>query len=567
MERINIMSLHLARSHWLILILGFVLSLAVAPGAIAQDGEHGGEPIAIGENTIGDLTAENPAIAYAVTLEAPQVVDIQALALSPDFAPALQVFDASGLLIQAAPNTGLETVVRIRSLALGAGVYRVEVHSANGQPGQFVLGVQAGEAAPAPIPLMMGETVEDEAASDSPPARYSFTGAEATDLLLHVESEDSPRAPVVVLKDAETLETLAISGAVVAGMRYRILPGAIEYLVEVANSGSVDAQRYSICVQEDGGSGPFCEIGGSSAPTPTMTPFVPTPTPIPQQPQPLPPLPSTGACVVASLTGGAVNVRSGPSTQYPPLFQISGNALAAVTGRLADGSWFQVDVNGTIGWISSSVIRIGGQCGNVSVIVMTPTSATITPTWTPDGTTTVTPTWTPDGTTTATWTPTATDSGTTATPTWTPTFTETPAAVATLNFSLSPVYGSSALTSGFVPDPFSVGVSAGGPANVSYLGGGCSGYTTSAPTFSLNYTAGAFPLLRFYLIGSADTTMVINTPGGSYVCVDDSFGTLNPTIDFNSPANGRYDVWIGSFDAASSVGGTLYVTENTANHP
>ena len=178
-----------------------------------------------------------------------------------------------------------------------------------------------------------------------------------------------------------------------------------------------------------------------------------------------------------------------------------------------------------------------------------------------------TPTPEPSATLSATWTPTATDSGTTATPTWTPTFTETPAAVATLNFSLPPVYGSSALTSGFVPDPFSVGVSAGGPANVSYLGGGCSGYATSAPTFSINYTSGAFPTLRFYFIGSSDTTMIVNTPSGSYFCVDDSFGTLNPTLDFQSPSSGRYDVWIGAFNAGGSVGGTLYVTENSANHP
>jgi hypothetical protein len=136
-----------------------------------------------------------------------------------------------------------------------------------------------------------------------------------------------------------------------------------------------------------------------------------------------------------------------------------------------------------------------------------------------------------------------------------------------LNFSLPPVFGSTALTSGFVPDPFTVGVSSGGPVNVGYLGGGCTGFATSAPTFSVNYTSGAFPTLRFYFIGSGDTTMIINTPGSSYVCVDDSFGTLNPTIDFNNPSSGRYDVWIGSFASGASVGGTLHVTENTGNHP
>lgn len=564
------MAMH--RRHGVLLVILFALVFSIAaPPAFAQNGDSIPEPITLGENKVGEVTAENPVLAFEIALAQPQVLDIQALALSPGFAPALQVFDPFGLMIQVAPNASLETVVRVSTSDLAAGLYRIEVSSANGQPGQFVLGVQTGEALPAPEPLVPGETVEAEAGSAAPPQRYAFTGSDTDGMLLFVESRLATGAPVVALKDAETFETLAISGGLVAGVRYRIPPGAVDYVVEVANSGALDAQAYTVCVQIDGETGPFCETGIDSVPTPTVTPFVATPPPPPQQP--LPPLPSTGACVVASLTGGPVNVRSGPSTQFPPLFQLAGSALAAVTGRLANGSWYQVNVNGVVGWVSSSVIRIGGQCGSVTVIVPTPTTPatgdTATPTWTPDGTTTVTPTWTAtwtptDATPTPTWTATATDSGLTATPTATATL---PLLVETLNLSLPPVYGSAALASGFVPDPHTVGATAGGSAEVSYLGGGCTGYTTSAPSLSVNYTAGAFPILRFYFIGGADTTMIIHTPGGSYVCVDDSFGTLNPTIDFNTPSSGRYDIWIATFDSGGSTGGTLYVTESTANHP
>jgi hypothetical protein len=136
-----------------------------------------------------------------------------------------------------------------------------------------------------------------------------------------------------------------------------------------------------------------------------------------------------------------------------------------------------------------------------------------------------------------------------------------------LNFSLPAVYGSTALTSGFVPDPFSVGITAGGPVSSNYLGGGCYGFTTSAPTFSVNYTSGGATLLRFYFIGSGDTTMLINTPSGNFVCVDDSFGTLNPTLDFNNPSSGRYDVWVATYAEGASIGGALVTTEINGNHP
>jgi hypothetical protein len=218
-------------------------------------------------------------------------------------------------------------------------------------------------------------------------------------------------------------------------------------------------------------------------------------------------------------------VRSGPGTNYPAIGSLlPGNALNVV-GRNNSSSWYVVDYSGRQGWVAGSVVTLAGPCAALPFVPDPPT---------PVAPPTATPTFTPTTSTTATAT-------FTATPTYTPTSTATqaPTAVATLNFSLPPNYGSTALTSGFVPDPYSVGITSGGPVNVSYLGGGCTGFATSAPDFSVNYTSGAFPTLRFYFIGSGDTTMIINTPGGSYVCVDDSFGTLNPTIDFNSPSSGR----------------------------
>lgn len=563
-----------SRIHRLFVFLFLCLLALGAPAVDAQGGET--VPIGVGENQIGELTAESPALSYSVTLPEVQVIDVEVLSVSPGFAPALTVLDPSGLPFADLPNTAGETVVRAASLELAAGTYRIDVRSANEQMGQFVIRIQAGEPPPPPTPLVLGMALDAEVSAEATRQRYLFTGAETVAILAYVQPQvpepplegQSQTGPLVSLKEAETQAILASSGTRVAGVRYRIPPGEANYLIEVAHGGSREAEAFTVCVEREG-EGPACPpLGaGTPAPTPVNTPIAPAPTVAVPPPPPPPPLPSTGACVVASLTGGRVNVRNGPGTSYPVLYQLSGDALAAVTGRLLDNSWYQVTANSVTGWISTSVVRIGGQCASVPVVSLTPSPAmtSAAPTNTPAETPTPTTTGTSDtATPTATWTATWT---VTPTATWTATVTETPSAVATLNFSLPPVYGSSALTSGFVPDPFTVGVTGGGPANVSYLGGGCSGYTTSAPSFSVNYTAGAFPLLRFYFIGATDSTIVINTPSGSYFCVDDSFGTLNPTIDFNSPASGRYDVWIGTFNTGGSVGGTLYVTENTANHP
>jgi hypothetical protein len=137
-----------------------------------------------------------------------------------------------------------------------------------------------------------------------------------------------------------------------------------------------------------------------------------------------------------------------------------------------------------------------------------------------------------------------------------------------LDYTANPNYGSTNLSAGFSPDPFSVGMTSGGDVNVSYLGSSCSGFATTSPDLRINLGGGGASLLRIYFVGSnGDTTMIVNDPYGNFYCVDDSFGTVNPTIDFNNPAGGTYDIWIGSYASGTFVSGTLYVTANSGNHP
>ncbi len=150
-------------------------------------------------------------------------------------------------------------------------------------------------------------------------------------------------------------------------------------------------------------------------------------------------------------------------------------------------------------------------------------------------------------------------------PTPVPVPTATP--TAELDYSASPIYGVANLAGNFSPDPYSVGMTVGGPVNVAYLGSSCSGFATTAPSLRVS-SSGSPSLLRFYFVAAnGDATMIVNDPYGNFYCVDDSFGTVNPTIDFNNPAGGSYDIWIGSYAANTTVTGTLYVTKNFGNHP
>jgi hypothetical protein len=111
----------------------------------------------------------------------------------------------------------------------------------------------------------------------------------------------------------------------------------------------------------------------------------------------------------------------------------------------------------------------------------------------------------------------------------------------------------------------------GGPVDIASVApngiDNCRGFTSYAPSFSVNYTSDAAEILRFYYVGDGDTTLIIHTADGNWACRDDFPGTWHPLIDFSNPPSGRYDIWVGSQFPNATLSGTLYVTENPDHDP
>jgi len=529
-----------------IIVAIFISTFLLLIGSVAAQ-----DPIAIAinENKVGQLTSTQSAAIFTLTVDSAQIVVIQSLSVTTGLAVSFDVVSPAGVVIGNAINDGSQALVNARVSLPTAGTYFIRVNAANTITGQFLVSVQsAGQLLP-PEPLTPGQPVNGQVGGDVVRRAYSFQLGGAESFFIYALNSGQPNgsSPIVTLKDAITQEILALTSARLSGIRYRVPASSVStgYVLEISFGGTGAPQNYTVCVGTESATAP-CNVdnGAVFAPAPTtgvtLLQVIPGPTATLAVVQ----IPADAACQVTSLQGTPVNVRQGPGLNFGIVSSLASNTTALVIGRLPDTSWYQVNNRGLLGWVSTTVIRVGGACSGVP-IVQPPTGIPFT--FTPASNATATPTLS------FTNTPTATLSAPTAAP--------------TLNFSLPPNFGSTALVSGFVPDPFTRGMTSGGSVNVSYLGGGCSGFATSAPDFSVNYTSGSFSLLRFYFVGSGDTTMIINGPGASFFCTDDSFGTLNPTIDFNSPSSGRYDIWIGSFASDNAISGTLNVTENSGNHP
>lgn len=113
---------------------------------------------------------------------------------------------------------------------------------------------------------------------------------------------------------------------------------------------------------------------------------------------------------------------------------------------------------------------------------------------------------------------------------------------------------------GFPLDPFIVSLQGGGPVAASTLSPECKGYVPKGPAVTVDYK-GKADLLKAFFYSDGDTVLVIQTPDGKYLCNDDTNTLLlDPTVEIQKPAQGRYSVWVGSSLAKDLVPGFLVFT-------
>ncbi len=67
--------------------------------------------------------------------------------------------------------------------------------------------------------------------------------------------------------------------------------------------------------------------------------------------------------------GDVVNVRNGPGTNFNILGRLRSRQAAAIVGKNADGTWWQIRFGDTPAWVNANVVRTTGNAGSVPVTV------------------------------------------------------------------------------------------------------------------------------------------------------------------------------------------------------
>jgi uncharacterized protein YraI len=142
---------------------------------------------------------------------------------------------------------------------------------------------------------------------------------------------------------------------------YGVAPAGAQGQIIGANS---DASWYQVVVPTSvtpAGNGwvsaAYVQVSGG---TPPVTSTPPPPTTV----EPLPPS-STGTVAVAL---DAINVRSGPGTNYPSYGVAAAGSSAPVSGMSADGGWWQINVNPDnipegVAWVSAQYVTVSDPTG------------------------------------------------------------------------------------------------------------------------------------------------------------------------------------------------------------
>ncbi len=315
-----------ARNYGIQRWLALVILVFVLLGAVTVSAQNA-SPITVGENQTAQVADALTPIRFVISVASPLSIQVQVLAISPGLAPTFRVVDPGGVVILNTVNPGTQTIVQGTPNLSSPGSYTIEVSSANGATGQFLISVQAGAPLAPPQPLTQGQPLNATLNQQNARQAFSFAGSTNEVLLLLVRSSAPNGGPVVALRDADTGDTLALNSSRLAGIVYRIGTGAGNYLVEVTHSGATASEGYVICLATESGSAACPGVGGGAqtAPTPIPTVFivptaVPTATLIPTQA--VPPTFSpvvinpAGACQVASARGATINIRSAPGTDF-----------------------------------------------------------------------------------------------------------------------------------------------------------------------------------------------------------------------------------------------------------
>ena len=118
------------------------------------------------------------------------------------------------------------------------------------------------------------------------------------------------------------------------------------------------------------------------------------------------------------------------------------------------------------------------------------------------------------------------------------------------------------LSAGFIMDPYLLPVIGAGDTAAADLVDGCNGFVDSDPDVVVNWS-GETAQLSFFVYSDSDPVLAVQLPDGSFLCNDDAgLRTVDPLVVIENPAEGAYQIHVGTARQGEPALGFLAATAN-----
>ena len=323
-----------------------------------------GGTLTYGSSVVASITAEAPFGLYSFTGNAGDRVMAYAIGITPGMTPSLSLLDLTQAQLatnDGCPFAGGNAAIACVSYRLTqSGTYSLLIANTSGQPGDVLLRLDGFPSSASPV-LAAGVPTEISIPPGAQAVTYSFNTDPAQPLNLSISTTSPGFAFTAGLYDPFGQLAAVWAGTTFTGVNAQVAPGA----------GSYEVTVQALMPQMQGVVTLLLSTGTGQAPAPG-----PQPTAAPAQP----PAPDTCQVTAGSLN---VNVRSGPSTDYPIITALLAGSSAPVTGQSVDGTWYVVTVGGVRGWVAASVTSLSGPCQSLPLIQAPPLPTPVPPTAAP----------------------------------------------------------------------------------------------------------------------------------------------------------------------------------------
>ncbi len=306
-----------------------------------------------GDNVVGSISADTPLAFYTFSGAAGDLVTIQVIGVTPGLDPAVSLNAPNQQQLASNDNDPAsfgQTDAGISYNLPQNGVYTVLVSSVTGAPGDFLIRLSGRQPTGAPALSEAPTTTDIQPGGQA--VFFTFEANPTAAQSLNISSTPADFAFRVVVYNPEGQIIARLTGTGQMGLT---LPsGTGIYTVEVSATDPTSTGQISVNLGT-----PPAAPAGPAGPAATLDQA--------DQPPAAPDQTGADVCTVSVPGSNAVNVRSGPGTEFNVVTQLLPGQNLVVAGTA--NNWYLVNLSGGgQGWVSRDVVAESGPCAAVPTV-------------------------------------------------------------------------------------------------------------------------------------------------------------------------------------------------------